>query len=57
MIVLILYWFFTSMYAIGQGYYMWSKLRFFDFFMSILTGWFLIPFSLGTERQKNIEED
>lgn len=52
----ILYWMFTSIYTFGQDHYMNSRFTFKGVLIGVLTGWFLVPMSLGTKRQSEIDD-
>jgi hypothetical protein len=52
MIALILYWFITTMMAIGISNQSSKKLLFSDYVISIFMGWFLVPIKLGVNTAK-----
>lgn len=54
--VFILYWMFTSIYGIGAAHYMDSRFTLKGVLIGVLTGWFLVPMSLGTKGQSEIED-
>ena len=47
MILLILYWFITTMIAIGIGYKQVGKFTVYDTVWSIFFGWIAVPIKLG----------
>lgn len=47
MILLILYWFITTMMAIGVGHKQEGEFTVFDIVWAIFFGWFAIPIKLG----------
>lgn len=48
MILLILYWFITTMMSIGVSYKQEGRFTVFDIVWSIFFGWVAIPIKLGT---------
>lgn len=53
--IIILYWLFSTFYAIGIDFYKGYRLRTGGVIFSILFGWIILPISLGTKRGKEIE--
>jgi hypothetical protein len=56
--IIILYWFFSTIFIIGQAHYHnGDKLLLRDIIGGVVFGWVMLPFTLGTKAQKDIENE
>lgn len=54
--ILILYWIFSSFWAMGLDFYCEERITIKSVLVSIFFGWVLLPVSLGTKRGKDLDE-